>query len=263
MYSYHKVKFFEWLENKKLSKGYIQSIRSVLENTLFNLNYKNPVELKESLAKVKNRKYRTLAIRNWLNFLEEYELLNQELILKLKAKIKITVRSNIDTFIPSERKLEDFLSQVNTYDKIGYLFLKILLDSGLRITEVQHFIKSLDKSKFELHDGVVIYPLYYLRGTKSSYYVFLTNETYLQILENFDLIKNYNVEKLKTWIKRHDLIPLKYTRKYHFTKMIKSEISLEVANFIQGRVSQNIGFNHYLAKKEVALREYEKLIINK
>jgi intergrase/recombinase len=260
-YSYNKVKFDEWLIGKKLSKKYIQGIKSVLENTL-SLNFTNPLELKEELLKVKNRKYRALALRNLFNFCEEYELIDQELILKLKSKIKVTERSNIDTFIPSETEMQDFLSKVKTYDKIGFLFVKILLESGLRITEVQHFIRELNTNKFEVYDTLAIYPLYYLRGTKSSYYVFMTKEIYSEIIVNFSLLRTYNVEGLKTWIKRNELIPLKYTRKYNFTKLIRSGISFEVANFIQGRVSQNIGFNHYLAKKEVAVKEYEKLYKN-
>ncbi len=43
--------------------------------------------------------------------------------------------------------------------------------------------------------------------------------------------------------------------------MVKAGVEFEIANFIQGRTSKNIGFNHYLAKKEIALKEYKKLLI--
>ena len=73
-------------------------------------------------------------------------------------------------------------------------------------------------------------------------------------------MKNYNPEGLKTHIKRNKLLPLKYLRKYNFTLMIENEVNFEIANFIQGRASQNIGFNHYLAKKNLACREYLKIV---
>jgi intergrase/recombinase len=258
VYKTHNIKFFEWLNNKKLSKDYINGLRNTLENTL-KLNFKSSNDLKDELLKVKNRKYRALALRNLFNFCEEYEILSQELIFNLKSKIKITEKSNMDYFIPTDEQVKGMLNNIREYDNLSFIFYRVLIDSGLRVTEAQHFFSLLDKSKFEIHENIVTYPLYYLRGTKSSFYVFISLETYNLIIENFKNMKKYNMEKLKTWIKRKKLISLKYTRKYNFTLLIKSNISFEVANFIQGRASQNIGFNHYLAKKEVAIKEYKKL----
>ena len=178
----------------------------------------------------------------------------------MKARIKITEKSKIDSFIPSDTQINEFLEKISSYCNLSYLFVKILLESGLRVSEVQHFVKELDLSKFEVVGGVAVYPMYYLRGTKSSYYLFISKELYLQLCGNLQDLKKFNVEKLKMWIKRNGLIPLKYTRKYNFTQLIKNDVSFEVANFIQGRVSQNIGFNHYLAKKEVAVKEYGKML---
>ena len=124
--------------------------------------------------------------------------------------------------------------------------------------QFQYFVNTFEVDKFEVVDQVVVYPLYYLRGTKNSYYLFISKSLFDKIVDSN--LKEFNVEKLKTWIKRHNLIPLKYTHKYNFTKLIKNDVSFEIANFIQGRISSNIGFNHYLAKKEIALREYRKII---
>ncbi|MCA9495314.1 MAG: hypothetical protein KC589_00070 [Nanoarchaeota archaeon] len=259
VYKINEVKFYSWFKGKKVTENYIKDLNNVLLNTL-RLKFKTPLELRDRLQKVKNRKYRALALRNLFNFCEEYELLDQDLILKLKARIKITEKSKIDSFIPSDTQINEFLEKISSYCNLSYLFVKILLESGLRVSEVQHFVKELDLSKFEVVGGVAVYPMYYLRGTKSSYYLFISKELYLQLCGNLQDLKKFNVEKLKMWIKRNGLIPLKYTRKYNFTQLIKNDVSFEVANFIQGRVSQNIGFNHYLAKKEVAVKEYGKML---
>lgn len=37
-------------------------------------------------------------------------------------------------------------------------------------------------------------------------------------------------------------------------------MDFEIANFIQGRSSKNIGFNHYLAKKEIGVKAYTKIV---
>ncbi len=60
---------------------------------------------------------------------------------------------------------------------------------------------------------------------------------------------------------RHkEIINLKYLRKYNFNLLVTSGVSIEIANYIQGRASKNVGFNHYLAKKDIAVKEYEKKI---
>jgi intergrase/recombinase len=248
-----------WLNNFKVSEGYRKNIRNLNKN-IFSQKFRSIIELKQIVNTEPNIKYKQLAIRNWIKFIEEYEIVPFETILEWKSKIKINTKSNVDSFIPTEKVIKDFLEKVNNYDKLSYIFLKILLESGLRVIEAQLFITNLNMDKFEVTNKITTYPLFHIRGTKSSFYVFLPIETYNLIFDNFKDIKIYNIEKLKTWIKRNKLIPLKYTRKYNFTKLIKSGVSLEVANFIQGRVSQNIGFNHYLAKKELALKEYEKIL---
>lgn len=66
------------------------------------------------------------------------------------------------------------------------------------------------------------------------------------VLDSF----RYNVQKNK------GIVKTKYLRKFNFTQMIQAGIDMETLNFIQGRTSKNIGFNHYLAKKEIAINGY-------
>ena len=183
VYKIHKEKFIEWQRGKKLTESYIKDTNNVIVNTL-KLKFNNVLELRDELTKVKNRKYRALALRNLFNFCDEYEILDNDLLLRLKSKIKITERSNIDSFIPSEDQIIDFLDKLSKYDSLSYLFVKILLESGLRVSEVKYIIHNVDENKFEINENIVVYPLYYLRGTKSSYYAFMSKETYLQILDN-------------------------------------------------------------------------------
>ncbi len=41
--------------------------------------------------------------------------------------------------------------------------------------------------------------------------------------------------------------------------MIYVGIEFEIVNYIQGRISKNVGMNHYLAKKQLAMKQYKKL----
>jgi intergrase/recombinase len=55
-------------------------------------------------------------------------------------------------------------------------------------------------------------------------------------------------------MRNKNIVSSKYLRKYNFTLMIDCEISFEITNFIQGRASKNVGFNHYLAKRNLAVK---------
>jgi len=180
----------------------------------------------------------------------------------IKNKVKVRGRSNIDTYVPNYLEISSMLKAIKQYDILSsYIVLKVFLDTGLRGTEVQYFLSNFFDKDIELHDNdVETIKLFYQRNTKNSYYIFMSRETLNLITLHLRALRKFNIEKLKVHIKRNKLLPLKYMRKYHFTKMIKCGVNMDMANFIQGRASQNIGFNHYLEKKELAVKEYRKLL---
>ena len=136
-----------------------------------------------------------------------------------------------------------------------------MIESGCRYTEVVEMVINFEEKNIEVYDEkIVLYRNFYLRGKKSSYYLFMSFKTYTQLLLELENITYSLLRSFQNIIShRKDIISLKYLRKYQFTLLIKAGIDFEVANFIQGRTSQNIGFNHYLAKKEIALKEYKKI----
>ena len=140
------------------------------------------------------------------------------------------------------------------------IFVKILLESGLRCSNLEAFIKSFEPKKAEIRGDIIVYPLFDINGKKGSFYLFMKKNTYDEFLIHQAQFKHFNLTCLKRHIRYNKLLSLKYLRKYQFTQMIKVGISLEVADFIQGRASKNIGFNHYLAKKEIAVKGYSKLL---
>ncbi|MDD3264229.1 MAG: integrase [Candidatus Nanoarchaeia archaeon] len=165
----------------------------------------------------------------------------------------------MDSYVPTENEILKSLNIINNlYPKFLILY-KLMIESGCRFTELKDFIINFDKSKIEIYKQIVLYRNFYLRGQKSSYYLFFTKKTYEKLnLKELDvnLINSFQILSKRN----KNIVTLKYLRKYHFTLMIENNVSFEIANFIQGRTSQNIGFNHYLAKKSIALKEYSKII---
>ncbi len=79
-----------------------------------------------------SRKNMVIALRNFINFLEEIGTIDPEFANKLRKPLKV-VRSNVDAFIPSDK---DVINAYKKFDKERYrIVFKVLLYSGIRITE--------------------------------------------------------------------------------------------------------------------------------
>ncbi len=257
-YFKNEVKYLNWLKINGKSKGYIRDITNIL-NKFFYKEIKTIDDLKHRYANNRlNKKYLYLALRNWLKFCDEEEILDEDIINRIKKFTKNPKKSQIDSFVPSKYEISKLLADIKRFNYIDYIGLQILIQSGLRISEVVYFRNNFDFSKVEIVGDIVIYSLFHMRGQKNSYYLFMSKSIYDEYLK-YDF-RRFNFERLKTHIKRDELIPLKYMRKYNFTMLVSAGVEFEIANFIQGRSSNNIGFNHYLAKKELAVKEYGKIL---
>jgi intergrase/recombinase len=249
---------------EKFSEHYSKEVFSTLEKIFILYKVKTVEEYKTLISSKKiNERASKTAYRVFLNYLEHKELVSEDIIFKLRKKIKLNIKSNIDTFVPSLNDINKSLRLIEElHQKQYYIFYKLIIESGCRPSELVEMIMNFDPKNIEIVDEIVIYRNFYLRDSKNSFYLFFTKKTFNELLQ-FDFNK-INLKYLNSFkekiVRNKDIISLKYLRKYQFTQMIKCDIDFEIANFIQGRSSKNIGFNHYLAKKEIAVKEYKKLI---
>lgn len=263
-YQLYEEQFIEWA-NKKYSKGYGRSCISYNKKTFALIKDYSPRGILNTIEKNNlHKEYSLRGIRSFLIFCSEKDYIQENIIDYYKSKLPITQKYRIDSFTPNINHITKLLEYVRNppmefpNNDLHEICAKLLIESGLRITEIDYFFRTFD-GNFEEYENIVVIPLYYLRHNKQSYYMFLTKETFYLFNENRERFKSYSPEGLKTYIKRHNLTSLKYMRKYNFTILIKAGINLDIANFIQGRTVKNVGFNHYLAKKELSLIEYKKI----
>jgi len=252
----HGNDYFEW-GKKKFSLKYIKTLKNRLEG-LFEHSY--CTRPKEVLRCIEiNRlepQYTTKAVRNFLNYLDERELIPEKNLLAFRNKIKIHPCIGLDTFVPNVEQIERSGKLLYGSDLLIY---RLLIESGCRFTELEHFIDNFDEDKVEVHGNVVTYRNFYRRGNKSSFYLFFTKKTFDSFMEHKITMRDLGLFLIH--VKKNDhVISSKYLRKFQFTQLVKGGVPIEIANFIQGRCSQDIGFNHYLGKKEIAVKEYQRLI---
>jgi intergrase/recombinase len=250
--------YYLFIDTKGTSKRYNKDLITYC-NKFFNKNIKTVLEFRREFKKTElSNKYLYLSLRSWISFCEENELLEDIILMKLRKVVKKKTYDKVDTYVPSPQEVSRSIDIVKEKSSKFYIIYKLLLDSGCRFSEIREMITNFDKTKIEYYENIVVYRNFHLRGSKSSFYLFFTLETFELFMKEKISLSDCN--SLQDYAKRNDLVSVKYLRKYQFTLMIKTGVEFELANFIQGRASRNIGFNHYLAKKELALREYKKVI---
>ncbi len=258
--------FVSWLEKKSYSKGYYVSILHALDK-LFKLNLETIDDFKNLIKQVKVPvKSSTVGFRVFLNFCEDESILNTQIIEDLRKNIKIVrpKKSNIDIYVPSTEEIKYSISRIKKEFSIShYIIFKLILETGMRYTETVKLIENFNENNVEVNEdkGICVYSNFYLRGHKKSFYLFFTIRTYELIKTHLSILKKITFNNLPKQIsKQKDIISLKYLRKYQFNLLIENEVSFEVANFIQGRSSNDVGINHYLSKKKFAVDGYQKII---
>ena len=257
IYKIHRNSFEIWLLDNKSQDYSRDLIRCCDELFTKNLTLNN---IKLCIEENKySKKYSVIGFRNFLNYCEEYEVLDLDLITRFRSKVQLNIKSNIDSFVPTKEQINRSLDIVSKKYPQYLVLYQIMIESGIRYTELKDFILNHKETNIEIYDNIALYRNFYLRGKKSSYYIFMTKNTYTKL--DINAFNNKNLESFRYRIVRtKEIISLKYLRKYTFTLMIENGISFEIANFIHGRTSQNVGFNHYLSKKTIAVKEYEKII---
>lgn len=259
MYKNHKYEFQEWLYSKYCEQ-YSKDIYNTLDK-VFN-NSKSTFEEVKYYIKTNNDialRSSTLSIRVFFNYCENREIISREILQFMKNSIKLHSNKRFDTKTTNTDEVLKLLNNIKSNNPKYEFYIRFLIESGARITELIYFLKHYKgKNVEEWEDEIILYNNFYIRGQKSSFYLFITKSTFN--LYDPNLHKPKDIEHLKNIIDYRELLNLKYLRKYNFTLMIENNVSLEIANFIQGRISNNVGFNHYLHKKVIAIREYKKIL---
>jgi len=191
-------------------------------------------------------------IRLILNYCEKKELLTTDQLIQCRKKIK-NHKSGIDNHVPTDQEIQQTLSQLSPNNQIVYL---MYLVSGVRKVEGNYLLANIDKLKTQEMDGFVKVTMNYLRHNKNSYFCYLPLDICNQLSTNHKLL---SISSLEQEIKRKNLIPIKYCRKWFYTKCIELGIPESIADYYQGRSARGVGNNHYLSRQLLADQNYSKM----
>ncbi len=239
-----KPLFISWIEKKDISKDYKAKLLNSFRKLNFSI-YKNPEKI--------NTETELKLFYNIVRFFEEKRIITSEQATNLR-KIAHKPKSTPDNYIPTVEEIKHTINKLPKQHKIIYL---ALLYSGLRITEIDYLIKNIQNIKKQefRKEGFVKYSLNWKRGKKSAYFAYLPYPISQKLAK-----ARIKAESLSDYIKKHNLLPAKYLRKFFYTKGLEIGIPSEVLDFYQGRSSKSIGAKHYLAKSVLADKYYLRIM---
>ena len=233
--------FLQWLRTKNLSPRYTKDITNYLRKYLNNdIMYIG--ELAGLLAKIRTKNL-SVAIRVYLNFLIEYNIVKDEDMVYFRKILK-SQKSNPDNFVPTDEQVRDAYSKTrNGRHKTIFLLLAY---SGIRITEAVKMLSEFERDRLIINGDIARYPLSYNRGQKRVSYVYMPREFALT------LHKMHSTQKVALAIKYQSDLSPKYLRKWFYNFLILNNVPESVADFIEGRAPESVGSMHYLAKVKQA-----------
>jgi len=191
-------------------------------------------------------------VRLILNWCEEKTLLTEEELATCRKKIK-NKPSGIDNYVPTDQEVKETLDKLTQNNKLLYL---IYLFSGIRKVEGKYLKENIKNLKYQEIEGFVKISMNYLRKNKNSYFCYLPKEIYEQLAKNHQQL---SISSLESYLTDHKLIPIKYCRKWFYTKCIELGIPDTIADYYQGRSAKGVGNNHYLSRQLLADKNYSKM----
>ncbi|WP_390532790.1 integrase [Sulfurisphaera ohwakuensis] len=152
--------------------------------------------------------------------------------------------------MPTLDEIRRTLEAVKQYPNL-YLLYRLLLESGARLREALKVLATYDPKNEMREDSYSIYVLNWSRGQKKSFYLFHITE-----------LKTEKVTEgqVTSAVRRLDLIPPKYVRKFVATKLLELGVPSEVVDFLEGRTPSQILTKHYLDLLTLAKKYYPSYV---
>jgi intergrase/recombinase len=241
-----KSEYLRYLKVKGLNARYIHDLTRDLPR-LITSPITDPQEIVELIEK---NKYRGALIRNYLNFLFKNQYITKESAEMFKGVIPKR-KVGTDNFVPSDDVCKTAFNNLEN-DRDRTVF-KILMFSGIRITEVVKMVSEYNPSKLIVKGNFIKYSLDWDRGNKRVSYV------YLPLSMKDELHKFYLTHKIVGSLQKSGLSP-KYLRKWFYNFAIYNGVPESVADYIEGRAGSTVGSLHYLARSQQSDFWYQKLV---
>ncbi|AKB85995.1 integrase [Methanococcoides methylutens] len=191
------------------------------------------------------------ATRNFINFLEDQDLITSQQATDWKKPLKLK-KTNQDTWTPSIDAVKNVLKSADnpTYRQ----FMELLLYSGIRIVEGIHIIQNFDTTKLHFEGDVAYYDIDWKRGKKNANKAFMPAE----FAKTLHRVPDISINAVKKYFKVRGM-GLKYCRNFFTNKCVKAGISESLIEYMIGHTDGSVLMTNYLDKLNNSLVAYDKV----
>jgi len=278
----YKDKFLSWYLNKKYKGKTLEELEKNQRKTVkMYLNYldklfskyeiRNNLDIMNALKSENYNKWYANALRNFLNFLFEVGLITLEERERLKQAIQsrkaeapgeeVFGKININEIKKAYKRAVEYAKTKSRISNDPFpLFFKFLYYTGLRLDQAVRIFKDLKKKDIKF-EGNIAYILTHeaKRGKKGTYIAIMPKEFGKELSENIEYIDNLPKRIDKRFGKEGINFGAKLLRKWHYNFLRQNSVEKDIAEFIQGRSSVDVGSTHYLDKIRLAKEQYKRI----
>jgi len=249
-YSSLKEDFNKWIHmrvDSKTANCYINYLNKYLDGATIE-SIDDLIEI--CLTVNKGWNWFAKAVRNLINYCVERRIISKGWAAELKEILKLK-KDGTDTFVPSDESVKEAL-KVNDDERIK-LLLKLLLYSGIRITEAIKLLGEFDPNRLHFNGNVAYYDLDWKRGNKNSFKAFMPIELAKE-LKRIHLTENIIHKNLKGNLK------LKHSRNWFINKMVELGVPESIIQFMIGHGNGTVLKTNYLEKLNNSVKFYKKAL---
>jgi intergrase/recombinase len=194
------------------------------------------------------------AMRSYLNFLVDTKRMSKERAEDWKEAMPLT-KDDTDTWVPSIEQIKS--TRDSCRDGVYTSMFKLLLYSGIRISEAYHIISTFDEKRLHIVGDIAYYDLDWNRGSKKSNKAFIPSDFISGIRHRSSDIPS--LDAIKTHFQRQEL-PLKYCRKFFINACYDVDIRQEYVQYMVGHIGGSVLVTNYLEKLSRSITAYKKVV---
>ncbi|NJE84359.1 integrase [Thermococcus sp. CX2] len=256
VWSHEKKAFREWLSLKigreRTVKDYYNALETMFKK--YNVSF-DKKSIKKTIDALENKKRYVYGLKNFLKFLAEREIINEDFSKMLQEAAKAK-RSGVREEYLADNEIREAWKHVQQRREEAQLLFKLMVFSGIRLAQLIRLLETFEPSKLQFPlEGIARYPLKELsRGKKKGFWAYMPAE----LANELKRIRTKETTAWK-WV-RYGRVSASTIRKWHYTFLIRQGVPADIADFIQGREAETIGARHYLNKTLLADEWYSAVV---
>ena len=255
-WSQHKEAFREWLSHKigreRTVKDYYNALETMFKK--YNVSF-DKKSIKKAIDALGNKKRYVYGLRNFLKFLAEREIINEDFSKMLQGAAKAK-QSGVREVYLRDHEISEAWQHIQNRREEARLLFKAMVFSGVRLAQLIRLFETYDPSRLQFPlEGIARYPIKDIsKGKKRGFWAYFPADF-------ADELKRFSAKETTAWKwVRHGRVSANSIRKWHYNFMLLKGVPADVADFIQGREAETVGARHYLNKTLLADEWYSAVV---